>query len=647
MFELNPNELKSYQEKYDKLMKAKVTLHFKQTKKILIGQFSVTDAQADSILKKVFSSQSSDELNKEGFFMALRYVQCLQNKVDIETCNINTIKLQFPLRVNCKSSLKKSFQTPSHEDILEKSMIALQNLQNLVKVPSTQERQKSQIHTQTRDNQNQQIQKELENIDLEKNMINLGGIHSFQQQINQPKAENSIIQPFFGYEQQIIKTNLESQAQMMKSEQHLITEFGVIDVGQNKNKSQQQQSLEDPFKTNGMPYDNDQTQMQVANAVPKEIKENIPDVIEIDEDEEEVILKHEDSKDIYVWISGYQQFKDAPFTQTYYSYKVCSEILTDPLNGSYTKFQVWRRYTDFKMLQQYFTQTKLGDIIPSLPEKEGVLASLMNMVVENPEFISQRQEQLQLFLQYSTRYKDDQILLQFLSNEKKFDLILKELRVMKGDNYDEDTFLPDPDEFTRKQKWKELIAGKQIIELFDYFKGKKEIEAKFQEEYRQVQQQFKILENKKLELSKFKQCLNQFYDPIDKFSSSSQLQQTQIISEDNIRQVLETQKLFQANYSKHQNLIMNQVTQIEFQLNSLTYSYEQIQKQIYKWFDEKKRLREEKKSSKLEIQKNELEEQRLQFVISKTNETLIKLVKQITEDLKGLLKDFVEELTQI
>ncbi|CAD8140911.1 unnamed protein product [Paramecium octaurelia] len=647
MFELNQNEQRSYQEKYDKLMKANVTLDFKQTKKILIGQFSVTDAQADSILKKVFSSQSSDELNREGFFTALRYVQCLQNKVDIETCNINTIKLQFPLRVNSKSSLKKSFQPPSHEDILEKSMIALQNLQNLVKVPSTQEKQKSQIHTESRDNQKtQQTQKQQENVDMEKNQINLGEIHNFQQQINQPKAENNTHQTF-SCEQQIIRTNLESQAQMMKSEQHLITEFGVIDIGQNKNKSQQQQSLEDPVKPNEIPQDTNQTQMQAANIEPKDIKENLPDVIEISEDEEEAFSKQDKSKDIYVWISSYQSFKDGPFTQTYYSYKVCSEIRTDPLNGSYTKFQVWRRYTDFQMLQQYFTKSKLGDIIPSLPEKEGVLASLMNMVVENPEFISSRQEQLQLFLQYLTKYKEDQILLQFLSNEKKFDSILKELRIIKGDNYDEDTFLPDPDEFTRKQKWKELIAGKQLIELFDYFKGKKEIEAKFQEEYHQVQQQYKILENKKLELSKFKQCLNQFYEPIDRFSSSSQLQQTQIVSEDNIRQVQETQKLFQANYTKHQNLIMNQVTQIEFQLNSLTYSYEQIQKQIYKWFDEKKRLREEKNSNKQEIQKNDLEEGRLQFVISKTNETLIKLVKQITEDLKELLKDFVEELTQI
>lgn len=46
------------------------------------------------------------------------------------------------------------------------------------------------------------------------------------------------------------------------------------------------------------------------------------------------------------------------------------------------------------------------------------------------------------------------------------------------------------------------------MDILDYFKGEKEIDAKFQEEYRQVQSHYKNLENKKLELNKFKQCLN-------------------------------------------------------------------------------------------------------------------------------------------
>ncbi|CAD8146914.1 unnamed protein product [Paramecium pentaurelia] len=643
MFELNQNDLRSYQEKYDKVVKAKLVLDFKQTKNLLIGQFSITDDQANLILKKVFFGQSSDVLNKEGFFTALRYVQCLQNQVNIETCNINTIKLQFPLRVNSKVNLKKSFQVISHEDPLDKSMIALQNLQNLIKDPASQERQRSQIHQEARNKETKQIQRDEGNIEIQNKIVD--EIQQFGQ-IFQPKIETNINQNFI-FEQQILKVNLESNAQLMKSEEHLITEFGVIDIDYNKNSKQQQISNVDSIQSNQLLQDINQTQKQEVNVKPNDIKENLPDIIEINEDDDSQYLNQDQSKDIYVWIPSYQSYKEGPFLQTYYTYTVCSEICTDPFNRQYSKFQVQRRYTDFKMLQQYFTKSKLGDIIPSLPEKEGVIASLKNMVVENCQFISQRQEQLQLFLQSLTKYKDDSILLSFLSIDKKFDQILKEIKFSKADNLDEDTFLPDPDEFTRKQKLKEIIIGKSLLDLIDYFKGEKEIEAKFQEEYRQVQNHYKNLQNKKQELSKFKQCLNQFYDPIDKFSSSNQLSTTQIISDENIRQVQDTQRLFQANYFKHQNLILSQITQIEFQLNSLTYSYEQIQKQIYKWFAEKKRLREEKISNKLEIQKNDLEEGRLQFVISKTNETLIKLVKQINEDLKGLLKDFVEELTQI
>ncbi|CAD8052291.1 unnamed protein product [Paramecium primaurelia] len=648
LFELNQNELRSYQEKYDKVMKAKVNLDFKKTKKIIIGQFSITEAQADLILKKVFSQQKSDELNREGFFTTLRYIQCLQNQVDIETCNINTIKLQFPLRVNSKQNLKKSFQPPNPEDLLDKSMIALKNLQNLVKEPPPLERQKSSTPSEIKCNPNQQIQKEkVENIEnMEKISTQIiNEIEQCNEIINQVQIQNNINEQT-KQDQKIIENNIEDNTQFKEDKQPIINE--IDDIYINENKTVQQSNITFTFGNNDaitQYLDNNQVIITESNVIPPKIQEKKPDFIEISEDEDD-LLKRDESKDIFVWIPGYQSFKDGPFSQTYYTYTVCSEIRTDPHQGTYTKYQVHRRYTDFTMLQQYFTKSKLGDIIPSLPEREGVIASIKNLVVENAEFISQRQEQLQLFLQYLTKYKEDQILLSFLSNDKKFDLILKELRYCKGDNQDEDTFLPDPDEFTRKQKLKEMIVGKSIMDFVDYFKGEKEIEAKFQEEYRQVQQHYKNLENKKLELNKFKQCLNQFYEPIDKFSQISTLQLSSIVTEENIKYVLETQKLFQSNYSKHQNSIMNQVTQIEFQLNSLTYSFEQIQKQIYKWFAEKKRLREEKISNKLEIQKNDTEEGRLQFVISKTNETLIKLVSQITEDLKGLLKDFVEELTQ-
>ncbi|CAD8143906.1 unnamed protein product [Paramecium octaurelia] len=650
LFELNQNELRSYQEKYDKVVKAKVNLDFKKTKKIIIGQFSITETQADLILKKVFSRQNSDELDREGFFTTLRYIQCLQNKVDIETCNINTIKLQFPLRVNSKQNLKKSFQPPNPEDLLDKSMIALKNLQNLVKEPPALETQKSSASSEVKNNPNQQIQKEIEEIPENKEKVQQEVVNEIEQcneQINQTQAKNDTNE-LSEDDQQIIQNNQEDLSQFKEqNKQYVITEFGRIDV--NQSKEIQQNDINFTFGESKpiiqTSSNNEQLYITESYEVPPKTEEIKPDFIEISEDEED-LPKKDESKDIYVWISGYQSFKDGPFSQTYYTYTVCSEIRTDPLQGTYTKYQVNRRYTDFQMLQQYFTKSKLGDIIPSLPEKEGVIASIKSMVVENAEFISQRQEQLQLFLQYLTKYKEDQILLSFLSNDKKFDFILKELRYCKGDNQDEDTFLPDPDEFTRKQKLKEMIAGKSIMDIVDYFKGEKEIEAKFQEEYRQVQQHYKNLENKKLELSKFKQCLNQFYEPIEKFSSGTQLQVSSIITEENIKCAQETQKLFQSNYSKHQNSIMNQVMQIEFQLNSLTYSFEQIQKQIYKWFAEKKRLREEKSSNKVEIQKNDSEEGRLQFVISKTNETLIKLVSQITEDLKGLLKDFVEELTQ-
>lgn len=43
-FELNQNELQSYEEKYNKILKAKITLTFAKTKKIIIDQFSITDA---------------------------------------------------------------------------------------------------------------------------------------------------------------------------------------------------------------------------------------------------------------------------------------------------------------------------------------------------------------------------------------------------------------------------------------------------------------------------------------------------------------------------------------------------------------------------------------------------------------------------
>lgn len=43
-FELTQAESNSYQEKYDKIIKAKLQLNFTQTKKLIIGQFSITDS---------------------------------------------------------------------------------------------------------------------------------------------------------------------------------------------------------------------------------------------------------------------------------------------------------------------------------------------------------------------------------------------------------------------------------------------------------------------------------------------------------------------------------------------------------------------------------------------------------------------------
>lgn len=46
-----------------------------------------------------------------------------------------------------------------------------------------------------------------------------------------------------------------------------------------------------------------------------------------------------------------------------------------------------------------------------------------------------------------------------------------------------------------------------------------------------------------------------------------------------------------------------------------------------------------------QMQQIDSEEGRLKFVLDKTNDTLIKLVNEITDDLNSLLKTFIHELT--
>lgn len=66
----------------------------------------MTEHQTESIIKKVFASKT-DELGKQGFFKALKYVQCIQNDVDIENCDIEKILLKNKLRVKrAKNQIK-------------------------------------------------------------------------------------------------------------------------------------------------------------------------------------------------------------------------------------------------------------------------------------------------------------------------------------------------------------------------------------------------------------------------------------------------------------------------------------------------------------------------------------------------------------
>ncbi|XP_019849679.1 PREDICTED: sorting nexin-4-like [Amphimedon queenslandica] len=121
-----------------------------------------------------------------------------------------------------------------------------------------------------------------------------------------------------------------------------------------------------------------------------------------------------DLRFVNISIKCYEKKTGSGFKEEYYAYKILAILSktdgdeTEPSSSSRTRYETWRRYSEFEMLRNFMQFVYPHVVMPPLPEKAiRGSANLLNKITfsgEDVEFLLQRQHALEIFLVRISRH---------------------------------------------------------------------------------------------------------------------------------------------------------------------------------------------------------------------------------------------------
>jgi sorting nexin-4 len=126
--------------------------------------------------------------------------------------------------------------------------------------------------------------------------------------------------------------------------------------------------------------------------------------------------QNSDVRFINISIKCYEKKTGSGFKEEYYAYKIISIVAPhndyeeddEHASGNRSRYEVWRRYSEFEYLRNFMLTVYPHVVIPPIPEKalRGSVSLLNKMAItnEDTDFLLQRQHALEIFLVRISRH---------------------------------------------------------------------------------------------------------------------------------------------------------------------------------------------------------------------------------------------------